>query len=377
MTEDRRKTQIIESIFFVVTMWLLSRLVIVAVMQLIAPLLPTSIMQRGGNFVPTIGWELFSHWDGEFYQHIATVGYEYAPDAKQSSIAFFPLFPLVTRVVMSLGLPFEVAGTLVNNLAFLGALGVLYHWVEERHGIRTAKWATAVLAWCPFSIFGTVTYTEGLFLLLTTASLQAFDNRHYARAALWGAMATATRVNGAALIPTFLLVAWRERRPPIAYVVAFTTGGGLLLFSLYCALRFGDPLAFVHAQKGWQSQTGFNVKVWWDLFTQNLMLKKGWSPAFVALTKVVMLFGSSYLLWRSRTKLSRVAVAYGFASIALVIASGAILSVERFLYGIVTVSIALGLLLSCHRRWGYVTIGFFAVMLIYYSMRFSWKYWVS
>ncbi len=376
MTEDRHKAKIIESIFFVVTMWLLSRLVIVAVMQLIAPLF-TSIMQRGGNFVPTIGWELFSHWDGEFYQHIATVGYEYAPDAKQSSIAFFPLFPLVTRVVMSLGLPFEVAGTLVNNLAFLGALGVLYNWVEERHGIRTAKWATAVLAWCPFSIFGTVTYTEGLFLLLTTTSLQAFDNRQYARAALWGAMATATRVNGAALIPTFLVVAWRESRPAIAYVVAFATGGGLLLFSLYCAISFGDPLAFVHAQKGWQSQTGFNGKVWWDLFTQDLMLRKGWSPALIALTKVVMLFGSSYLLWQSRTKLSRVAVAYGFASIGLVIASGAILSVERFLYGIVTLSIALGLLLSCHRCWGYVSIGFFVVMLIYYSMRFSWKYWVA
>ena len=95
MTEDRRKAKIIESIFFVVTMWLLSRLVIVAVMQLIAPLLRTSIMQRSGNFVPTIGWELFSHWDGEFYQHIATVGYEYAHDAKQSKalLLSFLCFP--------------------------------------------------------------------------------------------------------------------------------------------------------------------------------------------------------------------------------------------------------------------------------------------
>lgn len=180
-------------VVFVIAMWFLSRLVIVAAMQLIAPLddKPPATYDRPPlgfvtGFVPTASWQLFSHWDGAWYRRIATLGYEFANDQQWHSVAFFPLFPLIIRGVMLLGLRFEVAGTLVNNLAFLGALLLVYHWAQKRHGISAARWATAVLAWCPFSLYGTVIYTEGLFLLLTTAALRAFDNRQHAWAALWG-----------------------------------------------------------------------------------------------------------------------------------------------------------------------------------------------
>jgi Gpi18-like mannosyltransferase len=155
-------------------------------------------------------------------------------EIQKHNVVFFPLFPLLIHGLMLLGIPPQVAGTVVNNLAFIGALGILYSWAEECHSISAARWATAVLAWSPFSLFGTVIYTEGLFLLLTTAALRSFDKRQHAWAAVWGSMATATRVPGAALIPAFLFVAWRERRPAIAYVAGLAVGGGLLLFSGYC-----------------------------------------------------------------------------------------------------------------------------------------------
>jgi Gpi18-like mannosyltransferase len=101
-----------------------------------------------------------------------------------------------------LAYPFEVAGTLVN-ICFLGAIIIVYLWVEEHHGKSAARWSSAVLAWCPFSLFGTVIYTEGLFLLLSTAALRAFDKKQYFWLALCGALATATRPTGIALIPAF------------------------------------------------------------------------------------------------------------------------------------------------------------------------------
>lgn len=362
---------------FVFAMWLVSRVVIVVVMQLIAPLLPASVMQRRDLDVAMMGWQSFAHWDGNWYRTIVTSGYEFALDGKQHNIAFFPLFPLITRAVMSLGLPFEVAGTLVNNLAFLGAMFLVYIWVKELHGIVAARWTTAVLAWCPFSIFGTITYTEGLFLLLSTASLRAFDKGQHIWAAVWGAMATATRANGIVLIPTFLIEAWRKRRGAIAYIAAIATSAGLLLFSLYCAIRFGDPLAFVHAQRGWQAQTGFNLQVWWELFTQDLLARRGLSTAIVALIKIVTVFGGGYLLWRLRFRLSPMIVTYGFCSLALIFSSGAIKSVERFIYGTVSIAIALGILLERHQRSGYVVLSLFALLLIYFSMRFAWGLWVA
>jgi Gpi18-like mannosyltransferase len=61
------------------------------------------------------------------------------------------------------------------------------------------------------------------------------------------------------LIPAFLLVAWREKRPPLPYVAAFASAIGLFSFSLYCAIRFGDCLAFVHVPKGWEQPSWFDI----------------------------------------------------------------------------------------------------------------------
>jgi Gpi18-like mannosyltransferase len=364
-----------EGLIFVIAMWLLSRLVIVVAIQLIAPISDKIPVTHSGtlplgfhpNFVPESSWALFTHWDGAWYQKIATVGYDYANDGKYHNVAFFPLFPLVSHLVMALGLPFEVAGTLVNNLAFLGALFLLYRWAEERYDINVARWATAVLAWFPLSLYGTITYTEGLFLLVTTASLRAFDQGQYAKAALWGAMATATRSTALTLVPAFIIVAWKERRPPLAYAAALTATGGLLLFSLYCAIRFGDPLAFVRVQRAWSWQH----PNWLQIFAQALMLNKE------NLMRVSTFWGGGYLLWHLRSKLPAVAVAYGFCTLAMIQATGSLSSVSRYVYGIVSLSLALGLVLAKRPRWGYPLMGFFSMVLVYYGIRFAWWYWVA
>ena len=360
-----------EGLIFVLSMWLLSRLVIVIAIQIVAPLLPLTPVADNGSeqdfFVPKMGWELFSHWDGKWYQKIATRGYEYVNDGKMYSVAFFPLFPLLARGIMTLGLPFTVAATLVNNFALLGALFLLYSWTEEYCGINAAKWATAVLAFCPFSLYGSVIYTEGLFLLVTTAALRAFEKHRYGWAALLGTMVTASRAPGIAIVPAFILVAWKEKRPRIAYITAIAASAGLLLFILYCAIRFGDPLAFVNVQKAW--------RVWqpelWDIFVgfftqirENTM-------------RILMVFGGGYLLWDFRAKLPSLAVVYGFCSLGVILATGSLLSLNRYAYGIVSLSMALGLLISKHPRWGYVTLGFFIILLMQYSILFAWGHWVG
>lgn len=376
----------VEGWLFVIVMWLLSRLVIVVAMQLIAPSLhmkspeetPPLPLNFVPGFIPKPGWELFSHWDGAWYRKIATSGYDYINDGHRHSIAFFPLLPLLMRGLMTLGSSAEVAGVLINSLAVLGALLLLYHWVEERHDTNSARWATAVLAWCPFSLFTTVVYTEGLFLLFTTASLRAFDKHQHGWAALWGAISTATRVTGVVLLPAFLFVAWREKRPPIAYVAGLATSGGLLLFSLYCAVHFGDPLTFVHAQSAWQGD-GSSVQAWMYIW-QSLLFhatSRHFFAVFIELTKFLMPLGGGYLLWYMRGKLNPVALAYGFCSLGLITFSGAILSVNRFAYGNVSLSFALGLLLARHTRWGYATMGLFAVILVNFAIRFAWWRFVA
>ncbi|MCA1994968.1 MAG: hypothetical protein LDL41_23400, partial [Coleofasciculus sp. S288] len=387
----------------------------------LAPLLPTP----EGGVAATVSWDVFSRWDSSQYKQIVTSGYEYIDDSKGYNIVFFPLFPVVIRAVMALGLPFEVAGTLVNNLAFLGALIVLYLWVEERHSRGAARWATAALAWCPFSLFGTVIYTEGLFLLLSTAALRAFDKQQYLWVAIWGALATATRPTGMTIIPAFLIVAWKERRPAIAYFASLAAGTGLLLYTLYCGIQFGNPLAFILNQRGWQPQQAFHGQGWlkmlvqisagsanwksgsiidpwhpllfilicgcgyllWRFQTRLGSVETGYGVCFLIvllwllagapLINAVMVFGGAYLLWHLRAKLRPIVVAYGFCSLAFILSTGRTSSAERYAYGTVSLAIALGVLLARYPRWGYATMGFFTLLLASLSVRFAQHLWAG
>ncbi|WP_446361862.1 mannosyltransferase family protein [Coleofasciculus chthonoplastes] len=288
-------------VIFATVMWLLSRMVIAIAMLVIAPLLPAP----PGGIQPTVSWDVFSAWDSYFYQAITLSGYDYVNDGQGHNVAFFPLFPLFVRAVMSGGLPFNVAGTVVNNLAFWGALTLLYAWVQESHGQKVARWTTAVLAWCPFSLFGTVIYTEGLFLLLSTAALRAYDRKHYGWSGLWGGLASATRLPGIALSGAFWLVAWREKRPAIAYLPSLATAWGLGLYSLYCGIRFGDMLAFLRVQQAWQPEQAFYGQGWLKMLVQISAGTANWNRGWLHDPWHPLIFvticGLGYLLWRSRS----------------------------------------------------------------------------
>lgn len=407
---------------FVAIFWLLSRLAILLAMMLIAPALP----EPRNGIIPTPGWDVFSAWDSEWYYEIATEGYSYSDDGLQHSVAFFPLFPLLVRGIMTIGFPFAIAGPLVNNLAFFGAMLLVCNWVEELYDKRAAKWTIAVMAFCPFSLFGTVAYTEGLFLLLSTATLRAFQKQQYSWAAIYGALATASRPPGIVLIPTLLIVAWQERRPLIAYLVSLLTGSGVLAYSLFCWIEFADPLAFIHAQRAWQPEEGtFHGWDWVKLLikattghpTLNFnWLEDPWYPLLFLLIclafywlwrsrsrlgavksqygvcflgfllwlrggtpmlNATSMFGGGYLLWHLRSQLKPILLVYGFCSLGLILSGGVAMSPGRLVYGIVSLIIALGLLLARYPRVGYLTLVFFTYLLGRLAIRFAQHLWAG
>lgn len=414
---------------FPAAMWFLSRILIWVAMLLIAPHLPPNT----GN--SPLGWAAVDGWDSVHYRAIVTSGYEFVDDGKQHNLAFFPLFPLSIWALMRLGLSFEIAGTLVNNLAFGAALYCLYFWVKEQCGIKAAQWATAVVSWCPMAMFTGVIYTEGLYLFLSTAALWAFDRKEYRWVVFWGAMATATRPTGMALIPALAIAAWKERRPLIAYLASLASATGILLFSLYCAIYFHNPLAFIAAQRGWRPSLGFDWQGWLNMLMQVVVgdnwqfgwvqnphggLQDPWHPllfcvvvggifliwrtrkslhsmnrmysfyALIAflliiaeekiinnLLNALMLLGGGFVLWHLRTKLTPVAVTYGFCGIGLLLASGGTISLSRLAYGIVPLNVAIGVLLSRYPRQGCLMLGLFAMLLVKLAVGFAQEQWVG
>ena len=412
-----------EDLIFPFKMWLLSRALVAIAMLLVAPLLAAP----GGGIQAQFGWDVFSAWDSNFYVKMAASGYEILPNHEPgANVAFFPLFAIAIYLLGKLGMTTIAAGTVLNHLAFLGTLLLLYRWVAAHNGSAAAKWVTAVVAWCPLSLFGSVVYSEGLFLLFSTAALSAFDRRSFAQAALWGSFATATRVTGLALVPAFLLTAYRRKLPIAAYIASLGAAIGVILYSVYCWLQFGDAIAFISVQYSqWNRSRGFDWTGWlrmgveivaggsnWNagglkdlthplIFGLIVVLGLGlwkfrakidpkwldygffllflllWLLAGDPLLNTLSVLGGVYLVWKLRKDLSLVAVNYGLFGLGMLIASGGTISLNRLVYGIVPVSMALGVLLSRHRRWGYCVMGFFGLLLVLFSIRFAQHLWVA
>jgi Gpi18-like mannosyltransferase len=410
----------LNGVAFVLASWLFSRLLIVATMVATSAIAATS-----GKHLPFS--VMLTQWDGVWYERIATTGYTYHADGQPYPVAFFPLFPLLSRAVMALGLPFAAAGSLVSALAFLGTLTVVYFWIQNQYSVGAARWSVLILTWCPLSLYSSVTYTEALFLLLSTLSLRAFDQEQYRWAAFWGALTTATRLNGVTLVPTFLFLAWRKRRPAIAYLAAMVTGIGLLAYMAYCAVQFGNPLAFLHVQYtfGQRSSPGFDWFGWgrsfwiglvgpWNqstglpknpshLFQVGLIATASyflwrWRARFPSvvipglgflllvwtwllwgdgLIKTLMVGGGIYLLWYWRHALRPVLLVYGSFSLLLILFSGSIIATDRYTYAIVAIAIAAGMMLHRYPRWGMVMMLFFAIVLASFTARFAQGFWVA
>ncbi|BAZ14928.1 hypothetical protein NIES4071_67980 [Calothrix sp. NIES-4071] len=406
-------------LMFPATMWFASRTLILIAMLLVAPMLPAPHKGTAATF----GLEAFAHWDGGHYRHIATLGYEYVNG--KGNVVFFPLYPLIMRALWSIGLSFEVAGTLVSNLAFLIFLYVLYLWLYQYQGEKVARWAVALAALFPLSMFTAVIYTEALYLLLSTAALRAFDQNKYTQTAIFGALATATRPTGMALIPGFLIAAWKQNKSPKAYLAGLATSIGLVCFSIYCAVQYGDSLAFIHAQKAWRENLGFDWQSWWKMLMQITVgirnYKHGGIKDITHPLIFLIIIGCSYLLWRNRKKFSAAKVDYGFGilflglwllagdplintavfvvsifllwhyrdeltpvtlfygicGMAMLFLSGGTISLSRLVYGLVPTIIAYGILIARHPRWGYMSISFFTILLFTFSIRFAQSLWVG
>jgi Gpi18-like mannosyltransferase len=421
----------LDEFLFVFSMWLLSRLIITIGMQLIAPAVPLEPIGFNApnldtlqikNFTPHLSWELFTHWDGEHYRNIVTKGYAYIhnvdliyeeykySDEKQYNIAFFPMYPMIVKLLMSIGIPFDIAGTIVSNMCFLTALLIFYSWIKKIYDHSIARWTIAVMAWFPMSLFCSVTYTESCFLLLTISTLVFFENRQYVGASFLGMLATATRPTGLVLIPALLLFAWVERRPLIAYLSAIMMAGGLIAFSMFCWYKFNQPFAFILAQGGWPQPSWFDLlknivdpvlelklpiylyiliaviiminfillfcyPAWGSLMAGIILL-----PLIAYHTIILQVLTpiiAVWLIWHFRQKFSPILLIYGCCFLVFLFLTGTKMSIHRHLYTIAPMSLALGILFSTRPRTGYISISLFGFLLLFYSIRFAWWDWIA
>ncbi len=213
----------------------------------------TDAQEHASSFVRN--WQRF---DSYWYLSITNHGYFYQ-DKIQSSIVFFPLYP----ILMSLASPLThgdpaMAGIILSIVFSLLSCVLLYRLAVFEYDESTAWRSVALLLMFPTAFFLISIYTESLFLFLSLLTFFLARKKQWWLAGLTGLFLTATRFAGLAIILPLLWEYMRQSKyhwkalvaPKILSMTLIPIG--IFLFMLFLQGSFGDPFLFLKGQESWQ-----------------------------------------------------------------------------------------------------------------------------
>ena len=211
-------------------------IVVAARAQVAVPPSLSSYHQTVTGQVPARYRDVAVNWDAQWYWDIVLHGYPHSavgPDGLpvQTSLAFYPLYPTVCRVLCQLtGLSFSVVGPTVSLLLGGAAVVVVYRLVARAVGSDRALFVVVLLCTAMASPVLQIAYTESLGLLLVATALHLLQRRRYGWALLAVALLGLTRNITVVLAPVILLH-WavrvhHARRPVQGAAAAAGADGG-------------------------------------------------------------------------------------------------------------------------------------------------------
>ncbi|HVF56290.1 MAG TPA: mannosyltransferase family protein [Pyrinomonadaceae bacterium] len=245
--------------------------------------------------------------DANWYVGIARDGYERrAFDAdKPHNWAFFPLYPLLLRAAAFVTGEYALTGMLLSHLFFLLALIFLYR-VAEGFGLGAEDAGRCVfyVAAFPVSYFFSLPLTESLFLFLTIGSVYFAGRERWWTAALFGALAAATRTTGVLLMPTLVLLYWQTYRrlwPPRATLFSpALVPVGLLSFMVYLHFLTGNAFAFKDAMRAWGRKTGLFLLPLYEFVRHPFEIATSWDFRFLNFWAAIIVLTCGVLLVKQR-----------------------------------------------------------------------------
>jgi len=351
----------------------LTRVAIVVIAELAAVI----IGQRAGTHVQESSHMLLAvwgRWDAVHYLDVATIGYQ------GTDMAFFPLYPLLIRIVGALAGNHLIAGLLISSASFFFGLLYLYKLLEHEYDRAVARRAIFYVSIFPTAVYFTAVYTESLFFMLTVASFYYMRERMWWVAGLFGFFAALTRVEGVLLVVPFV-IEWfgQKERGGVRGLLDLTAGIliplGLGVYMAYLWVLRADPLYFSHVQIHWNRHL---APPWVSLVNAVEKIVHATGPLVVAnqsleigftiLMVAVLLAG-----WRS---LRPSYMAYMALSILVPMSTSNLMSMPRF-------ALVLFPMFAILARWGdrpwvnNAIVAFSLPLLGLFTVLFADWYWVA
>ena len=295
------------------------RIAVVAAVVIAAAMYPLGTGSLGGDVGAALGKS-----DGVWYLGIAHHGYgpppPIGPDGVYThltSLAFFPLYPILIRAVAVLGAPYLAAALIVTGVAGSAAAMAIVSWARRVVGGRAAIALLVIWELLPSSVVLNMAYAEALFVAAAAGCLLALQRRRWLTAGAAAALGGLTRPTGAALVLAVAVAAFLEwrRRPQRPEAWGPGTASLLRLAAAIGLAAAGLIASLVHVAVVTGRVDGW---FWLERTVWNSGFDAGWSalrsmgelvtggrpahrlPEIVASVVVVAAVGLAVWAWRSR-----------------------------------------------------------------------------
>ncbi len=312
---------------------------------------------------------LHAHWDSFWYLDVAQNGYVFKGVGQLSNIVFFPLYPMLVRVVSFLSLVNPVAiGWILSMIFLFLALVYFSKLILEFHSEISFELPLLLLLTFPTAFFLNSIYAESLFLFLSIASFYYALRKNFVLAGIFGFLASLTRIVGILL---FIPLIWeyfthRPRSSVFNLLSIFLVPLGTFGFFLFHYYRFGDFFLYLKVQSWWGR--GFSVN-------RDHLLLLTHSAGVNLLTDIMFAVFAIIVTYFVFKKLRTSYGLYMVATLVVALGTGTFMSIGRYVLVLFPVYI---LLASVKNQYLQFTYLFLSILLLAMNITlFVNNYWAG
>lgn len=202
---------------------------------------------------------IFELYDSIHYINMAKSGY-----TESSLYAFFPLFPMLIKIVSFIIPSYQISGALISNIASFLSLILINDLTKDKNNIGNV----ICFVFSPILAFTSIVYTESLFLLLTILGYYLYKKDKYFLSSIVVGLSILTRNSGIILWGAigldmlYRLFIKKETNIKFKNILIFGIISLLIgmLYPIYLYKETGDFLKFITVQNDyWNRESGIFI----------------------------------------------------------------------------------------------------------------------
>lgn len=309
------------------------------------------------------------NWDGRHYLNIAKDGY-----TQNFQYAFFPLFPLIVRIMTGITHNFLVSAILISLLSSFLAINIFYNLMRIEFKKAVAEKGVFFLLFFPTSFYLLMSYSEGLFILFVMLSFYYLRKKKILFSVIFASLASATRLAGLAVVLALMVDILSNHSLHRKKWLILIAPTGFLSYCLYLFSKTGDPFYFLTSQLHWMRSLAIpGLNIWETLRVVSfpgLLLK--YPNMAIDLIFTIFLIG---MVLRSFRFLPFSYGVYGLISLLLPLTTPTLMSMPRFILPIFPIFILLAKINNQYFIFIYQLVSI--MLLSAFAVMYINGYWVS